>query len=229
MELIMSQDLHNVDREIYNEYYNAIRRHIPWLKKMIKISGMNQYNIVIYEIYDYFGVNFIGKNPGIYEIVKDILLEEGIITSFGSKEDGTKIFTFSNIQIPMVNMPGLEEIKKFHNFLKENRLYDDKKRYLICPRCYHYSVKFSKNSYANNSSWWCDYCLDDIIYYGYNLEISDKDRYHIYKLWGADALSVLINENLKKTIRFVASYFKESCVVKKDKCLYFDFFRDSRE
>ncbi len=123
-------------------------------------------------------------------------------------------------------MPDLEEIEKFHNFLKDNKLYNDKTRYLICPRCYRYSVKFSKNSYTNSSTWWCDRCLDDVNYYGYNLETNAKDKYHIYKLWGVDALAVLTNENLKKTVKFVASYFKESCVVKKDKCLYFDFFKE---
>jgi hypothetical protein len=64
----------------------------------------------------------------------------------------------------------------------------------------------------------------EIIYRDYHLDISDKDKYHIYKLWGAEALSTFTNKSLKKTIGFVATYFRDCCMSKKDKCLYFDFF-----
>ena len=74
--------------------------------------------------------------------------------------------------------------------------------------------------------WWCNHCLDVIIYHDYDLDISDKDKYHIYKLWGTEALSIFTKKSMKKTIEFVASYFKNCCVAKKEKCLYFDFFKE---
>lgn len=224
----MNQDTYNMDHETYLEYCNAISRHIPWLKSMIKKTRKNLLTIDIYEIYDYFGVNFVGKNPAIYQSVRDILLEEGIIITLGNN-NGVKFLGFSCIKVPMIYMPGHDDIDKFHTFLKDNKLYNEENGYLVCPECNRYTVKYSVDSYSNNSTWWCEHCIKDIIYYGYDLEISDKDKYHIYKLWGIDALSVLTNESVNKSRKFVASYFKECCINKKDKCLYFDFFKDKEK
>ncbi len=112
-------------------------------------------------------------------------------------------------------------------------MFNEETKYLLCPECHHHYVKYSSRLEIENGKhdkkWWCNNCLNPIIYHDYHLDISDKDKYHIYKLWGADALSIFTNKSMKKTIEFVASYFRNSCVSKKDKCLYFDFFKDKEK
>ncbi len=122
-------------------------------------------------------------------------------------------------------IPSEGKIKRFHTFLKDNKLYDEKTKHLICPECYYYAVKFSVNYYTKISKWRCERCAKYIIYSYYNLDLSDKDKYRIYKIWGIDALSLLTNKNIKETRKFVGSYFKDRCIAKEDKCPYFGILK----
>ena len=91
---------------------------------------------------------------------------------------------------------------------------------LLCPKCHNYSVEYV----IYDKEWRCNNCNKAIIY---NLKISDKDKYQIYKLWGIEALSEFTNEHIEKIERFVASYFKRYCLEeKKENCIYYDSMRD---
>lgn len=112
----------------------------------------------------------------------------------------------------------------------KRKILNEETKYLLCPGCNRYSVKYSTSNYDKyDKKWWCNNCLDAIIYHDYDIDLSDRDKYQIYKLWGAEALSIFTNKSMKKTIEFVAYYFKNCCVSKKDKCLYFDFFKDKEK
>jgi hypothetical protein len=118
------------------------------------------------------------------------------------------------------------ESKNFADILKTNKLYDKETKYLLCPNCHIYCVGYLSSKLIEEyyNRWWCKNCISSINYHDYDVDIDDKDKYQIYKLWGLDALSTLTNESIRTLKRFVASYFKSSCVSKKDKCPYFNFF-----
>ena len=163
--------------------------------------------------------------------LKDILSNKGIDATIGEYDNGEK-FLILREGIPVIYKPKPKVItnndkKNLQDILKDNKLYDKDTKSLLCPECHLYYVDYYTSTYKEfDKRWWCHNCLDVIIYRDYGIDLSDRDKYQIYKLWGAEALSVLTNESMKKTIGFVASYFKYSCVSKKDKCLYFDFFKE---
>lgn len=170
--------------------------------------------------------------------LKDILSNKGIDATIGEYDNGERFLILRKGEIPVIDKPkptkvatnSEDEKKNFRDILKDNKLFDEETKYLLCPECNRYSIKYSTSNYdKHDKKWWCNYCLNPVIYPDYHLDISDKDKYHIYKLWGADALSIFTQQSMKKTIEFVASYFKNCCVNKKDKCLYFDFFKDKEK
>lgn len=173
--------------------------------------------------------------------LKDIFSNKGIDTTIDEYHNGEKFLTLRKREIPVIDKKidtkvttnSEDEKKNLRDILKDNKLYDQETKYLLCPECHRYSVEYSSRleieNDKNDKKWWCNNCLDAIIYHDYDIDLSDKDKYHIYKLWGADALSIFTNKSMKKTIEFVASYFRNSCVSKKDKCLYFDFFKDKEK
>lgn len=170
--------------------------------------------------------------------LKDIFSNKGIDATIDEYENGEKFLILRKREIPVIDkkidikvaINSENKKKNFRDILKDNKLFNEDDKYLLCPECNHYSAKYSTSNYnKNDKKWWCNNCLDTIIYPDYHLDISDKDKYHIYKLWGADALSIFTRQSMRKTIEFVASYFRNSCVSKKDKCLYFDFFKDKEK
>lgn len=212
---------------------------------MRDISKLVDPDIIIYAAYS----EAICKN------LKDILSNKGIYATIGEYNNGEKFLVLRTEEekeedIPIINkgiknkkiknkeivnkeidietvIHNEEEKKNFRDTLKNNKLYNDDTKYLLCPECNRYSVEYSASSYYKDSKkWWCSRCTKKIIYHNYDIDISDKDKYHIYKLWGVDALSVLTSQSMKRTISFVGSYFKDCCVSKKDRCLYFDFFNE---
>ena len=215
-------------QDTYNEIYKYYKAHIPvpWLKDVINRNGKFRINVV--NIGNYFGR--VGEDPDlIYQAIKNVLKEEGIVVVIGTDKYKSMFltFNFNEINLPAKYMLDREKIEKFHKFLENNKLYNEDTKYLLCPECHRYSVEYSTSSYREyDKRWLCNHCLDVFVYYDYNLDISNKDKYHIYKLWGAEALSIFTNKSMKRTIGFVASYFKDCCVTKKDKCLYFDFFKE---
>jgi hypothetical protein len=181
------------------------------------------------DLHDYFGD--IGEDPEtVYHAIKKVLLKEGIVVNMIIDSYKSLFLTFSFSKENEENEENKEKEERFHKSLENNKLFNEETKYLLCPECNYYSVKYSTSNYdKNDKKWWCNNCLTPIIYPDYHLDISDKDKYHIYKLWGAEALSIFTNKSLKKTIGFVGSYFKNCCVTKKDKCLYFDFFKEKEK
>lgn len=172
--------------------------------------------------------------------LKDILSNKGIDVTIEEYDNGEKFLTLRKGDIPVIDKKidtriitnGEYENKSFRDILKDNKLFSRETKYLLCPECRRYSVEYSTSNWNKyDKKWWCNYCLEHIIYKDYDIDIdlSDKDKYHIYKLWGAEALSIFTQQSMKRTIGFVASYFKNSCVSKKYKCLYFDFFKDKEK
>lgn len=228
----MTQD---IGHDSYSDKYYKSSIPIPWIKELISRNGT--FKIDMADLHDYFGD--IGEDPEtVYRAIKKVLLTEGIVVSMDidSYESLFLTFSFSDIRPPLkdkekkVYLTNKEKEENFHKSLEDNKLFNEETKYLLCPECNRYSVEYSTSSYdKNDKKWWCNHCLNPIIYHDYHLDISDKDKYHIYKLWGAEALSIFTHKSLNKTIGFVASYFKGCCVSKKDKCLYFDFFKEKED
>ena len=165
--------------------------------------------------------------------LRDILSNKGIDVTIDEYGNGEKFLTLKKGKT-VIDKPKPTKINEcsedensLRAILKDNKLYDKEIKSLLCPECHHYCVDYYTSMFKEyDKRWWCHNCLDVIIYRDYNIDLSDKDKYQIYKLWGAEALSILTNESMKKTIGFVGSYFKYGCMSKKDKCLYFDFFKE---
>lgn len=168
--------------------------------------------------------------------LKEIFLAEGIDVDIKTYSNDEKFMILKKMQryvspvfhlsdIPIINIPDDAEKEKFHGFLNNNKLFNSK--LLACPRCNRYSVEYSNPNFRRSlSKWWCRDCKRHMSYYGYSLNIDDRDKYKIYKLWGLDALNNLMNEPLSRTMNFIGNYFKNCCVSKKDRCIYSNFFEE---
>jgi hypothetical protein len=203
----------------YSDKYYKSSIPISWLKEMINKNRI--FKIDMSHLYDYFGD--IGEDPEtVYNAIKKILLKEGIIVDMDI--EGYKLFlTFSFNSLD--SLENKEE--KSYKFL--DSLFGDTK-YLLCPKCNRYSVEYYASSFdKNDKKWWCNHCIETIVYSDYHIDLTDRDKYQIYKLWGVDALSIFTKQSMKKTVGFVASYFRDCCIRKKDKCLYFDFFKKNSD
>lgn len=219
----------------YNDTYAYYKAQIPifWLKNIIMKN--KKFRIDTSDIGDYFGR--VDSDPEIiYRAIRTVLSEEGIDVAISIDSNRSTFFTFSfaktnNDDSYIKYILSNEDIGKLREFLKHNRLCDEKTQYLICPKCHTYSVEYSKMGSDSIKRWWCNHCIDVIVYHHHlaDLGIRDKDKYHVYKLWGADALSAFTNTSMKKTTTFIGSYFRNCCTAKKDKCLYFDFFKENDE
>lgn len=205
----------DIKHSSYSDKYYKSSIPIPWLKEMIDSNRI--FRIDMANLHDYFGD--IGEDPEtVYNAIKKILLKEGIIVNMDIDKGKSVFLTFS-----FNSLKHKEE--KFYKSL-DNKLFGEDTKYLLCPECNRYSVEYYASSFnKNDKKWWCNHCLDTIVYSDYDIALSDRDKYQIYKLWGIDALSIFTQQPVKKVIGFVASYFKNCCVRKKDKCLYFDFFK----
>lgn len=216
---------------IVSWYANIFKKEIAASKdKNIKLDMMDISKLVCSDVE-------IGeiRPEDIYIKLKDILLNKGIDVSIDECGNGEKFIILRLLKIPIINgsMPAKvtkisgDKKKNFFDILKDNKLYDKDTKNLLCPNCLLYSVKYSTSSYKEyDKIWRCDNCFVVVNYRSYDVVLDDKDKYQIYKLWGVDAIRILTNESMKNTKRFIASYFKNSCITKKDKCLYFDFFKD---
>lgn len=166
--------------------------------------------------------------------LKDMLKDKGIDASIDEYRSGEKFLVLKKEKISVgrsettkTSIIGEGEIKNFLDILKDNKLYYKDTKRLLCPECHRYSVEYSISTCKEyDKIWWCDNCIKTINYRNYNIYLDDKDKYQIYKLWGVEALNILTKESMKKTISFISSYFKSGCIAKKDKCLYFDFFKE---
>lgn len=161
--------------------------------------------------------------------LKDIFRNNGIDATINEYYNGEKFLSLRKLNVSIDELKISVSIKgkeTFNDFLKDNKLYNKDIKYLLCPKCHRYCVEFMTDSYKKRKTWWCHNCFVDINYCDYVLDLSDKDRYQIYKLCGIDALKTFTNESTKQISKFVASYFKNSCMAKKDKCIYFDFFKE---
>ena len=235
--------------DIVTKSCDIVSWHVRFLKKEIEMSQDKKIKLDMRDISKLICSDTIIDSKYSEEIcqnLKDIFSNKGISTTIEEYENGEKFLTLrkeedgpiidksKEVKTAEVKTAEVETViysenekKNFNDILKNNKLYDEETKYLLCPECHRYSVIYSTSSYKEyDKRWWCNHCLDVIIYQDYDLDISDKDKYHIYKLWGAEALSIFTNKSMKKTIGFVASYFKNCCVTKKDKCLYFDFFKE---
>ena len=118
-------------QDVYNDIYKYYKAHIPmpWLKDVIKRNG--KYNINIADIGNYFGR--IGEDPEvIYQAIKNVLKEEGIVVVIGIDKYKSIFLTFSfiDINLPKKYMLNREKKEKLDKFLENNKLYD--KRLNIC-------------------------------------------------------------------------------------------------
>jgi len=166
--------------------------------------------------------------------IKDRLKDKGIDVSIDEYDNGEKFLILKEEKISVDRLETIEtsiigegENKNFLDILKDNKLYHKDTKRLLCPKCHRYSVRYSISTCKEyDKIWWCDNCINVISYRGYNIYLDDKDKYQIYKLFGVEALNILTKESIRKTISFISSYFKSGCIAKKDKCLYFDFFKE---
>lgn len=215
--------------------------HTNIFKKEIEMSKDKNIKLDMGDISKLICSDTIIENNHSEEIclkLKDIFSNKGISATIGEYENGEKFLILRKRETSVIDkkidtkvaINSENKKKNFRYILKDNKLFNEDDKYLLCPECNHYSVKYSISNYdKNDKKWWCNNCLSNIIYSDYHLDISDKDKYHIYKLWGVEALSIFTRQSMRKTIEFVASYFRNSCVSKKDKCLYFDFFKDKEK
>lgn len=165
--------------------------------------------------------------------LKDMLKNRGIDASIDEYRNGEKFLILKEEKILVgrsestISITSEEENKNFLDILKDNKIYFKEPKRLLCPECYRYSVTYSTSTCKEyDKIWWCSNCIKIINYRNYNMRLDDKDKYQIYKLWGVDALNILTKESMTRTISFISSYFKNGCISKKDKCLYFDFFKE---
>ena len=226
--------------DIVTKCCNIVSWHVLFFKKEIEMSQDKKIRLDMRDISKLICSDTIIEAKYSEEIchnLKDIFSNKGIST-IEEYDNGENFLILRKGDMPIIDkikeakhhIHKEDENKNFNDILKNNKLYYEDTRHLLCPECHRYSVAHSTSSYDKyDTKWWCNRCLKAIIFHNYNLDISDKDKYHIYKLWGAEALSIFTNQSMKKTIGFVASYFKNCCVTKKDKCLYFDFFKDNVE
>lgn len=213
---------------------NIVSWHAYFFKKEIEMSKDKKIKLDMRDISKLVDPDIIiyaAYSEAICKNLKDILSNKGIYATIGEYNNGEKFLVLRTEEEKEIDIETVihneEEKKNFRDTLKNNKLYNDDTKYLLCPECNRYSVEYSASSYYKDSKkWWCSRCTKKIIYHNYDIDISDKDKYHIYKLWGVDALSVLTSQSMKRTISFVGSYFKDCCVSKKDRCLYFDFFNE---
>ena len=222
--------------DIVTKCCNIVSWHVRFFKKEIEVSKDKKIRLDMRDISKLICSDTIVDAKYAEEIcqnLKDIFSNKGISTTIEEYDNGEKFLILREEDMPKETKHSIhneDEKKNFNDILKNNKLYDEETKYLLCPRCNRYSVQYSTSSYKEyDKRWWCNHCLDVVIYRDYDLDISDKDKYHIYKLWGVEALSIFTNKSMKKTIGFVASYFKNCCVTKKDKCLYFDFFKEKEK
>lgn len=230
---------------------NIVSWHAYFFKKEIEMSKDKKIKLDMRDISKLVDPDIIiyaAYSEAICKNLKDILSNKGIYATIGEYNNGEKFLVLRTEEekeedIPIINkeiknkeidietvIHNEEEKKNFRDTLKNNKLYNDDTKYLLCPECNRYSVEYSASSYYKDSKkWWCSHCTKKIIYHDYDIDINDKDKYHIYKLWGVDALSVLTSQSMKRTISFIGSYFKDCCVSKKDRCLYFDFFKEKED
>lgn len=111
----------------------------------------------------------------------------------------------------------------WRSFPNDKKFYDENTHSLLCPKCYNYSVEY----FNNLKKWSCNTCETvGNIYYKINVILTDKDKYHIYKFWGVEALSQLTYESLGEIKKFVGSYFKKGCSSVGEKCIYSDYFKE---
>jgi ribosomal protein L37AE/L43A len=163
--------------------------------------------------------------------LKDMLKDKGIDVSIDEYGNGEKFVILKREKISVGRLETIEtsiigEGENFLDILKDNKLYYKDTKKLLCPKCHRYSVTYSISTCKEyDKIWWCDNCIKIVNYINYNIYLDDKDKYQIYKLFGVEALNMLTKESMRKTISFISSYFKSGCIAKKDKCLYFDFFK----
>jgi hypothetical protein len=214
------------------ECCNIVSWHSKIFKKEIEFSTIKEIKLDMDNISKLICSHKKINNKQSEEIcarLKDIFQKKGIDAIVGEYYNGEKflILRLSNVSIvePKISV-NIEEKENFNDFLKHNKLYIKDVKYLLCPNCHRYCADFMTDSYKKRRIWWCHNCLVDINYNDYDLDFSDKDKYQIYKLWGIDALKTFTGESTKQISKFVASYFKNSCMAKKDKCMYFNFFKE---
>lgn len=224
--------------DIVTKCYKIVSWHVRFFLKEIDMSQDKKIKLDMSDISKLVCLDTIIDAKYSEEIcrnLKNIFSNKGIDATIEEYDNGEKFLIMRKGEITIIDKckrakystRNKDKEKNFSDIIKDHKLYDEETRYLLCPECNRYSVEYSTSSYdKNDKKWWCNNCLDVIIYRDYNLDISDKDKYNIYKLWGVEALSIFIDRSMKKTIGFIASYFKNSCVAKKDKCLYFDFFKE---
>lgn len=227
--------------DIIEKCCNIVSWHVRFFKREIEMSQDKKIKLDMRDMSKLICSDTIidaKHSEEICQNLKDIFSNKGINATIGEYNNGEKFLIMRNEDIKedkyiarnTHNVHKKDKTKSFKEILRDNKLFDDDTRYLLCPECNRYSVEYSTSSYREyDKKWWCNNCLDVIIYYDYGINISDKDKYHIYKFWGAEALSIFTNISMKKTIGFVASYFKNCCITKKDRCLYFDFFNEKGE
>jgi hypothetical protein len=214
------------------ECCNIVSWHSKIFKKEIEVTKdkeikLNMDNISRL-ICSYKKIN-IKQSEEICARLKDIFRTKGIDAIVDEYYNGEKflILREQNVAIDepriVVSIKGKEN---FNDYIKDNKIYIKDIKYLLCPKCHRYCVEFTADYYTKRKTWWCHNCLIDINYIDYDLGLSDKDKYQIYKLYGIDALKTFTNESTKQISKFVASYFKNSCMAKKDKCVYFNFFKE---
>lgn|SRR3990167_2387400 len=221
---------------VTEEYCNIVSWHTHFFKKEIEMSKDKKIKLDMMDISKLICSDTIIEKRHSEEIclkLKDIFSSKGIDVTIDEYHNGEKFLILREEEI-VIDRPkptkNEDQKKNFLDILNYNKLFNEETKYLLCPKCNHYSVVYSTSSYdKNDKKWWCNNCLDAIIYHDYDIDLSDKDKYHIYILWGVDALSVFTRQSKERTIKFVASYFRSCCMSKKDKCLYFDFFKDKEK
>jgi len=117
--------------------------------------------------------------------------------------------------------------EKSHHLLSPKILIDKDSHLLICPICSTYSVEYLIKS----KEWFCNLCdekidIDDSLEL-YNLSMTDKDKYNIYRYWGIYALCGLTGNTYSETKTFISSYFENGCTSIGDNCLYYDHFKEA--
>lgn len=105
---------------------------------------------------------------------------------------------------------------------------------VYCTYCGEpYSVPYSVKKYANEiNDWICSNCYkkkvrveESINRFGLNFP--DKEKYHIYKTYGIEALSKCTGDSEDETRRFVGSYFEKCCTSMGNNCLYFNYLEEA--
>lgn len=121
----------------------------------------------------------------------------------------------------------LRQLKENSSLLLSNKkLFDEDTHLLICPKCTTYSVYY----HQKHDKWMCNYCDSPIHEYNpfknFDLTITDKDEYKIYKIYGIEALMYLTDYSWDEAQHFVANFFEDCCTTKGDSCIYNNHFEE---